>query len=401
MSQNVQHGRILRLTASGKRRSNEEVLSVIPHVNYLRNFTRVEWEPATLGLEEIGMGFEPTLVAAPGWALGWLKCIECVKEAFWDVPLNSRAPFDVWKDLPALPKGMRISEAFLKEGGFINCWKENHKTHLIWGRVEADSAQSILAFVWLQNVLAGGRQWRRRELGSLPEQFKNHLALGYVGIGGPKEQVCSASLGLPRPILRKKDGGLYYTGDWIGSPEKNEHVMADSLEAILLPEIHNQATERNVSFNEKNCEQGVVWNMTEASAPMLLGFYCSSMGAHVDELQEHWNAWMQEHVKEMDTERRAEILLCVREAVLNADQHGCKGERGKRFLLAAQMIEAERTIKVRVSDPGRGHAYNFNSFEARKEQMMGKHLGLRLIHGMATRVKFLNAGSTIEFDFTY
>lgn len=402
MNSPVEPGRILRLTKSGKRRGKEECLSAIPHINYLRNFARVEFEPAMMELEEIGMGFDPTLIAAPVWAMSWLKSVECCKEAFWDVPLNSRAPFDVWKNLPAAPKGMAISEHFINDGGFVNCWKEEGHTHLIWGRLRSDSAMAVLAFVWLQNVLAGGRHWRRRELGELPEQFKRVLSLGYLYLGKPGERVCAVSLGLPRPILKKKNGQLCYAGDWIGVREKTDRINREQLEAIVLPELQTGPEERLLSFHQASGPvQGIIWKMDENPAPMMLGFYSSAMGAHVDEIQEHWNTWLGAHAPEMGAEKKAEMLLCLREAALNADQHGCQGRRGQRFMMAVQNMAAERLLRVRVSDPGPGHSYSFNSSDARRDQMMGKHLGLRLIHGIAQQVRLQNAGATIEFDFHY
>ncbi len=402
MNSSVEQGRILRLSKSGRRRGKEECLSAVPHVNYLRNFARVEFEPAVMELEEIGMGFDPTLVAAPAWALGWLKSIECCKESFWDVPLNSRAPFDVWNSLRAAPKGLSVSPHYINDGGFINCWKDEGRTHLLWGRLRSDSAPAILAFAWLQNVLAGGRHWRRREIGTLPQSFKDALSLGYLCLGKGNEPVKAVSMGLPRPILKRKDGQLCHAGDWIGVQENSQRVNADQVEAILFPELETSSEERLLSFHAQEMPpQGVVWRLSDSPSPLMLCLYSSAMGAHVDEIQEHWSTWLASHVPEIDTEKRAELLLCLREAALNADQHGCQGRRGQRFLLAAQKVEAERMVRVRISDPGQGHSYNFNSNEARRDQMMGKHLGLRLIHGIATRVKISQSGSTIEFDYRY
>lgn len=394
--------KVLRLGCSGTNRNGQKCLFGIPHINYLRNFSRIEWEPELLGLEEIGMGFSPTLVAAPGWALAWLKSVECTKKSFWDVPLVSRAPFDVWSHLPPAPAGLVASEGFVREGGFVNVWTERHATHVVWGKLREDCAASILAFVWLQNVLAGGRHWRRHELGRLPEQFKKHLALGYLHLGLPNEPVEAVSLGLPRPILRRKDGELFYAGDWIGVHERTQKVTRAQLGALVLPELEPCLHERLLTFgkNEKPSD-GVVWCLEGVGGPGMLALYSSAIAARVDHMQDTWERWMNDRLGMMDADKRSELLLCVREAVINADEHGCRSVRGHRFLMAMQNFEKERRVRVRVSDPGLGHAHDVNSMMARQDQMMGRHLGLKLIHGIAQNMSFARHGATLQFDFHY
>ncbi len=91
------------------------------------------------------------------------------------------------------------------------------------------------------------------------------------------------------------------------------------------------------------------------------------------------------------------LLLCLREAVLNADQHGCEGRSGQKIFLSLEVQEDKRAVKGRVSDPGCGH--DAALAEARADPQRGMHLGLLLIKGMADAVRYRDGGATVEFEF--
>ncbi len=394
--------RVLRLIGAERfsnARDFADVLRAIPHIDYLRNFARVEWDPMLMGLEPIGMGFESTLVAAPKAALEWLGKIECLREGILDIPLVSRAPFDVWREMAEAPRSLRIAADFTSEGGFVNYWTDEDKTHILWGRVNLESAQSVLAFVWLQNVLAGGRRWQRRELGLLPRDFREWLPLAYICLE-PKS-VRSVSLGLPRPILRTRSNVLGNALEWIEAGIESDTISRAELYSAFVPQLKPSQEDCVVSLDSVGRAPALLLEGENAQLPLMLGFYSSMMGSQIDRHQEGWDQWISQAIPEMSSQRRLEILLCLREALINADRHGCGGRPGKRILLALKKDASHRLLKAQISDPGCGHKYDIHAPTAVQDQLRGKHLGLMLIHGLADRVRFGAGGATIEFDFGY
>ena len=108
-----------------------------------------------------------------------------------------------------------------------------------------------------------------------------------------------------------------------------------------------------------------------------------------------------------------QIALCVREAVLNALNHGCLGNHELNASLLIEFLPgpcpatsllrttvASSLLRATVSDPGPGfssapdHVPNFE---------VDDHisLGLQVIRALATDTRFSRAGATIEMDFLF
>jgi len=288
----------LRLSGEYSRRDKSAVtLRAIPHVNYLKSFDRVLWNPELMGLEAVQGGFQSTLVATPAWTLEWLRKVECGDRTVWDTPVFSRAPFGLWNKFAPCPENLTVSKDFLSDGGFINRWTGEDKVYWVWGRVNAQSSSSVLSFVWLQHVLSGGKPWRRREIGFLPEEVQDELPLGYMAIpkvssrngtlwswGGtaasmgvagrspenyPPSSLVRRSLGeggrkgaggwvefysygLPLPLIKLSKGGFINAGGWMGVKEKARDVPADEIEAVIIPCVQKSENEKTIFALSKN-----------------------------------------------------------------------------------------------------------------------------------------------------
>lgn len=388
-------GRLIRLSPHLPLQPGIDTLRAIPHINYLKKFSRIQWDPSLLGLEDTNIGATPTLVAAPTWALNWLQDIHFTRSSVWDAPLHPLRPWT--NKLASPPAGLKISDTFLQSGGFINAWQEEGAWHMIIGQVQADSATSVLTFAWLQNVLAGGKAWRRRELGIFPQSLQNSLPIIYLQLGDKNGALRLHSLGIPAPIILKKNAQLENIRPWITSTERPRQVLMSEVAALYWPSVGHSSG----ALVFDGTSSGLIWHASAGLPTAFLGLYPSALGAQIDKMQAHWATWLATHVPGLgaNSDKLTELLLCLREAVINADKHGCQGRPGKRIMLGLQYARTGKTLQATVSDPGTGHDHNLRSPLAMQHQRMGRHLGLMLIHGLADRVRFLDNGATLQFHF--
>lgn len=418
MGNTLQASGVLCLSAKQRQiESGTVLLRAIPYLGYFDHFELIRWDPAMIGLENVGRGCDPTLVAAPAWACRLMEKVECLGESAWDIPLFSRAPFDLWQNLPSAPLGMRISDDFIKNGGFINIWEDESRYHLLWGQLQPASAISALCFVWLQRVLAGGRAWRRRELGILPRNFREMLPLGYLCLEKSGRVLHSHDLGMELPILQSAEGRMFNIGRWIMGDErlrpesraKNDmERVFENITAVIFPDMQISFVPRRQNQRDREYffllskeipSNGFLWRLSSSASPACLGLYPSGFGAKIDNYQKIINSWIIRCIPEITEAKLTEISLCLREAMINADKHGCREIAGGRILLQMGCEESPRCLRVQVCDPGKGHQYDSCSTESRHDHAEGKHLGLMLIHGLANHVRFNRGGAIIEFDF--
>jgi len=240
--------------------------------------------------------------------------------------------------------------------------------------------------------------WQRRELRMLSDSFTDALPIGYLSID-PKRNVRVKTFGVHRPVFERSDGKILGLRSWLNAPRRvsqAEVLTSDQAVRFYLP-VDNLSKGSQL----KDSTVGVCWTRSSKPAKRFLALYPSGFGAGVDSYQRTWEAWLSANIPNMEESFTTELLLCVREALINADKHGCNGALGKRVGLIMSHDNKRRSIRICVSDPGVGHKYNINAPVSQQDHELGKHLGLMLIHGLASSVRFFDQGSTIEFDFTY
>lgn len=136
--------------------------------------------------------------------------------------------------------------------------------------------------------------------------------------------------------------------------------------------------------------------------PLISERYHGGSAGEIDEFQAFWERSLALAVPELPEAKLHDILLASREALLNALKHGCHGraEEAARFEVAVS--RQDRTISVRVSDPGAGHDFDFAEHEKRSaNQLAEEHFGLILIHHLADSVSVDNKGANITMKFNW
>jgi anti-sigma regulatory factor (Ser/Thr protein kinase) len=122
----------------------------------------------------------------------------------------------------------------------------------------------------------------------------------------------------------------------------------------------------------------------------------------IDRMQHQWEASLVLAVPDLSSSRRFDVLLSLREAVLNAMQHGCGGRAECVATLDVAIRPAARLLRATIEDPGAGHTFDVVAHEAAAGlQMVDSHRGLSLIHSLASSVTCERHGALLQLDFRY
>ncbi len=142
--------------------------------------------------------------------------------------------------------------------------------------------------------------------------------------------------------------------------------------------------------------------MAGAFRPLLLEHYPGDQSREIDHFQAHWERSLKLAVPGLPDSRLHDILLAAREAVLNALKHGCQGCFGQTANFQAGYCSDQKTIRLRVSDPGLGHHFDPN-FHTRLAAggLRDAHRGLLLIQQLADRLEPQRNGATLIMDFAW
>ena len=133
--------------------------------------------------------------------------------------------------------------------------------------------------------------------------------------------------------------------------------------------------------------------------PVLAETYKKAQRQHIDDLQNRWRRSLQFALPELAAHRLFDILLCIREAVLNGLLHGCREATDCCRLTVVFDVEMQ-CLRVDVADPGTGHQFAIDNREdPASGELLENHRGLMLLHGIADGIELDNNGATLRLYF--
>jgi hypothetical protein len=121
----------------------------------------------------------------------------------------------------------------------------------------------------------------------------------------------------------------------------------------------------------------------------------------INELQKYWRnsilaATYQDEIRPECT-CLYDAMLCAREALLNGLRYGCVAGETTRFQISCRVDLG--MLRIRVSDPGPGHAFDMAIH--RDKSLSDHHRGLMLIQSLCPRVTTLRNGAELIMDFSW
>lgn len=134
--------------------------------------------------------------------------------------------------------------------------------------------------------------------------------------------------------------------------------------------------------------------------PILYERYPGSRQPPIDAMQLTWERSFQLALPGLSETRRFDVLLALREAMINALLHGCGGNPDLLGELTLLAQPGQRLLRAIVSDPGPGHSFTRKPHEA-DEELADLHRGLGLIQRLATQLTPSRNGAELTLDFRY
>jgi len=138
----------------------------------------------------------------------------------------------------------------------------------------------------------------------------------------------------------------------------------------------------------------------EGFFPLIVANYNGDQAASIDELQQEWKRSLSFSLPSYSESIMDDVLLCSREAVLNAMKHGCHADAGLTCSFQVAYRPETLTLRVRVEDSGAGYEDEFlRNTELLEDDALMRHCGLILIREIPDRVEVERKGALLTLDF--
>ncbi|MEO8125744.1 MAG: SpoIIE family protein phosphatase [Bryobacteraceae bacterium] len=133
--------------------------------------------------------------------------------------------------------------------------------------------------------------------------------------------------------------------------------------------------------------------------PVLDETYQKTQLPQIDDLQIRWRSSLQFAFPKIKKYILFDILLCIRETVINGLLHGCR-TASDICRLTVVMDREKQCLRIDVADPGPGHQFNVSQHAAlASEELVDEHRGLLLIHRMADKAELERNGASVRLFF--
>lgn len=129
--------------------------------------------------------------------------------------------------------------------------------------------------------------------------------------------------------------------------------------------------------------------------PVVSARYGRLQAAQIDALQALWARSLDLAVADLADSMRFDVLLCSREAVLNAIIHGCS--ETEEASLQIDWLPLSREIRVRVADPGPG--YDAEAVALANQGLEDGHRGIILMKSLASTIEITQRGARVTMTF--
>lgn len=139
---------------------------------------------------------------------------------------------------------------------------------------------------------------------------------------------------------------------------------------------------------------------TTTFEPIINEQYSGAEYLHIDSLQSVWRRSLQYAAGDDLEDRLYDLIICIREVMLNALIHGCAGSSEKFCQLQISYDDHDKIVRVRVDDPGKGHHFDIKKRVTNLENLPdGRQLGLGIVHHLSDKFLIENKGTSVVFDF--
>jgi len=175
----------------------------------------------------------------------------------------------------------------------------------------------------------------------------------------------------------------------IGDPVARKNELKDATDDVLL-----------IRFDMDKKEAG---ENHSAEIPILNKRIKGDQIDIVDVSQEWIESSLKYALPEIGTDKLYDIIICIREALLNALTHGCKGLPDNFCDLRITYKPTSKVIRIRVKDSGDGHDFNYleDAGDANREEPdpTKRNTGFILLRELPDNIITESRGRFLTMDF--
>lgn len=299
--------------------------------------------------------------------------------------------------------------------GFISTYCQG----MIRGMIEQKASIQTIAKVFNEFLV---KTWNNQA------EITNRVSLASCLICMDLEQgrIETVRNGIPAPIYSIPDGSLAMMGKdnpplgWFDDLEfrgttqqlggnKIIRLWSDGLEDFAEKENYNVCSLAHYIINLDSAESADLFleertddifvteisyeNASEKIAyqPFFYEVYRGDTVNQIDQMQEVWKRSLQLVFPYLDQEHTYNILLCLREGMINALIHGCRGIRERSCTLSMSMQNDSELIHIEIADEGNG----FDEISANHDNEEHLSLGQKIIESYTEEYRYENNGSRL------
>jgi len=188
--------------------------------------------------------------------------------------------------------------------------------------------------------------------------------------------------------------------------------LAEALDVDPRSLLHRLLDPRREAENKELLKQGrddilllrgIDPDNPAAFRPLLLEQYAGDRKGEIDRFQRRWERSLSLALGPLPKGRLGDVLLCCREIVLNALQHGCAGNRDRfaAFHIAWSPGDGKGggRLRLRVEDPGEGHGFDIGRRIEELDQLRERNLGLSMVRLLCDQMTMERQGAVLILDF--
>lgn len=124
--------------------------------------------------------------------------------------------------------------------------------------------------------------------------------------------------------------------------------------------------------------------------------------SQIDEIQAYCEKSLRIAIPKIDCGFLSDLLVCLREALINALKHGCEACPDLSADLRLSRSHDGSKISIQIADEGTGHNFDWQSHaETAAENLIPEHRGLIMMQSIPNRIDFFDRGTRVLMEFEW
>ncbi|MEM9158305.1 MAG: response regulator [Verrucomicrobiota bacterium] len=119
---------------------------------------------------------------------------------------------------------------------------------------------------------------------------------------------------------------------------------------------------------------------------------------------DHWQSYFEQSLRtaisNTDNANFTDIIVCLREGLINALTHGCKRQADRKAAVHISLSETRDTLDLFISDPGSGHSFDVETHSKRAiDNLIPTHRGMIMMQAIPSKFESFNNGAQVKMRF--